>query len=89
MKIRMLIDARGAPHGHTVFDYVAGETYPQPGREVTDDLGAAFIAAGQAVDASDPEPVFEDVDTTVMADTDNDPATSDEPVVIKTRRRKA
>ena len=53
--IRMLIDADGAPHGHTVYRYESGEMYragdTQP--PMSEDLMTAFVASGRAVEVDE------------------------------------
>ena len=43
MRVKMLKDAPGSPDGITVNEYLKGDVY-----EVTNSLGAAFIAQGAA-----------------------------------------
>lgn len=53
--IRMLVDAEGAPHGHTIYTYEAGEMYragdTQP--PMSDWLMSAFVASGRAVEVDE------------------------------------
>ena len=49
--IRMLVDADGAPHGHTVYTYTAGEVYaPDTLPPATEWLMNAFVTSGRAVE---------------------------------------
>lgn len=49
--IRMLVDADGAPHGHTVYPYTAGEVYtPESQPPATEWLMSAFVVSGRAVE---------------------------------------
>lgn len=49
--IRMLVDADGAPHGHTIYSYEAGEVYaPDTLPPATEWLMSAFVTSGRAVE---------------------------------------
>jgi len=60
--VTMLRDDRGAPHGHTVVNYMTGQVY-----EMSDDLADVFIETGSAVEGDQHDTPF-----------DNDPALTSE-----------
>lgn len=62
--IRMLVDAEGAPHGHTVYRYTAGEVYsPESDPPATGALMLAFVASKRAVEVdADGNPVGKPAD---------------------------